>query len=285
VTAGYSYYWRSSKTNSQGYFASPERWTYSVKYEAHWDADDFLLEDGESWYGADLYTEGPTSYSAWNRTFVGQNARYATIFTAAYNYYYGVIDGLPRPLQNGWLSQSLDLQIYDSQEGPVRGGFLINWYVSYIDIYTNTTWGHHNSQTLYATTTHELAHSAHYASFNTRYVWMSREHEFGGAIQSSITESYAVFCSWYLTNKKYPGYIWSTTHYEPYTSIFQDLFDYDNEVGNTESFSDGFGGFSIADINDLVQNSFYWSELRNRAINKYPDKEAEILYLFNYWIQ
>ncbi len=35
VTAGYRLYWRSSVTNVNGYFVSPERWTLSVKYKLH----------------------------------------------------------------------------------------------------------------------------------------------------------------------------------------------------------------------------------------------------------
>ena len=93
TTAGYRLYWRSAVTNADGYFVNPERWTLSVKYKLHWDADDFVLQEGNRWGGHHV-TEGPTKKSDWNRTLTERDAQYATIFTAAHTYYYKDIDGL-----------------------------------------------------------------------------------------------------------------------------------------------------------------------------------------------
>jgi len=112
VTAGYFYYWRSSTTNSNGYFRSPEKWTFSVDYEANFDSDDFLLEDGHSPYGEDLEIEKNNKKSAWNETFTGNYAKWCVVWTAAWNYWYGEIYGLKKPRQNEWWNLSLDIVVY-----------------------------------------------------------------------------------------------------------------------------------------------------------------------------
>ncbi len=195
VTAGYSYSWRALQTNANGYFVSPERWTYSVKYKAHWDAGDFLMEDDDSWNGADLITDGPTSYSAWNRTFVSEVAAYATIFMVAYNYYFGAIDGLNRPKKNGWLNFALDLQISNKDDGSFGSHAVVLWLANWVVIRTrdiiNGTSQYRASEDLFATTTPELAHSSHYCSFQTRYSWVPREFEWRNYIGGDIQETYA----------------------------------------------------------------------------------------------
>ena len=284
VTAGYSYYWRSSKTDVNGYFVSPERWTYSVKYEAHWDTDDFLLEDGESWYGADLYTEGPTTYSDWNRTFLDSHARAAIIFTAAYYYYYKNIDGLARPRQNGWVTTTLDIEVYEHEKAGYAGVHSNVWFINYIEIRNvDPSGGYYSSKIIYGITLHELAHSAHYETFNTRYPWMLRGEEFNISIQSTVKESYAAFCEWYLINKRYPNSKRPFGYFTPYTSVFQDLVDTDTEIGTSGSYKDRFGGVTIGNVNWLISNSFYWSELRANAASLNSNASVQIMELFDWW--
>lgn len=282
VTAGYSYYWRSSTTDARGYFSSPERWTYSCEYELHWDAPDFLMEDGDSWYGADLYIQGPTNYQAWNKHLTGRDAKHAAVFMGARNYYYGERDGLPSPKQNGWLSVSLDFQIYD-REGDAYGvhavvPYLANW----IEIYLKRGTSYRTSSELYGTMVHELAHSAHYESFQTRHTWVPRDFEWTSYIASNVKETYARGVQWHLTRKRYPSYK-INSYTSTYTSIVQDLIDADAVFGNSGTTGDKVSGFSISDLSRELMRSFSMSEYKGRVVNLRPGETANINAVFAHW--
>lgn len=288
VTAGYSYYWRSSKTNASGYFSSPERWTYSVKYEAHWDADDFLLEDGDSWNGADLMTEGPTSYSAWNRTFVDQHSTYAVIFTAAYNYYYNSIDGLNRPRENTWTNFALDIQVYN-KDGNVYGSHGVwPWLANWMEIYLKDGSAYRASDELFGTTTHELGHSAHYAHFWTRHPMVPRDYEWNYYVGGDIQETFARGVQWWLTRKRYTGYQ-VPSYSGNYKGNIQDLIDADGVYAKTSDGGDNVRGFTIAEIEQAAKKSFNLDELRDRLKWDYPSNgtrvysNADMDNLFAYW--
>jgi hypothetical protein len=294
VTAGYSYYWRSSRTDANGYFSSPERWTYSVKYKAHWDAEDFLLEDHESWYGADLVTEGPTSYQPWNRTFVDENAVYAVIFTAAHDYYYNPIGGLNRPRQNGLFNFALDLQISSQTNGRIAGTHtVVPWLANWIVIWTkglypdNVTTYTRPSRTLYGYTIHELAHSAHYAGFQTKYFWVQKDFEWNNYVSNVVQESFAAGIEWWLTNRKYSDY--TVTYNAKYTGVIQDLIDDDPSYARTKRFGDGVRGFTIQQIERAVMKSFTMSELKANLKEMYPSgsgpvyQSSEMDALFEFW--
>lgn len=288
VTAGYSYYWRSSKTNSSGYFSSPERWTYSVKYKAHWDADDFILEDGDSWYGADLVTEGPTSKSAWNRTFLDQHAAYAAIFTAAYNYYYGNINGLNRPRENTWTNFALDIQVYN-KNGDVYGSHaVVPWLANWMEIYLKEGGNYRRSDELYATTIHELAHSAHYAHFWTRHTWVPRDFEWTNYVGSDIKETFARGVQWWLTRQRYTGY--SVPFYSGnYKGNIEDLVDADGLYALSTTGGENVRGFTVAEIEQSAKKSFNLNELRDRLKSDYPSNGTRVYTvtdmddLFTYW--
>lgn len=70
VTGGYSYYWREAHTDANGHFSIPEKWSFDIDYEANFDSDEFLLEDGHSIYGEDLEIEKNDKHSDWNETFI-----------------------------------------------------------------------------------------------------------------------------------------------------------------------------------------------------------------------
>ncbi len=290
VTAGYSYYWRSSKTDANGYFSSPERWTYSVKYEAHWDADDFLLEDGDSWNGADLMTEGPTSYSAWNRTFMDQHAAYAAIFAAAYNYYYGNIDGLNRPRENTWTNFALDIQVYNKEGDAYGVHAVVPWLANWMEIYLKSGGAYRQSEELYATTTHELAHSAHYAHFWTRYTWVPRDFEWVNYVGSDIAETFARGVQWWLTRKRYAEY--TVPFYGGnYKGNIEDLIDADGNYAKSFPAVGGENvqGFIISDIELAAKKSFNLNELRDRLKSDFPSNGTRVYTntdmdaLFTYW--
>jgi hypothetical protein len=292
ITAGYSYYWRSSRTNSNGNFSSPETWLWSVEYQLHWDADDFLLEDGSSLYGADLWEQGPTRKSSWNPHYTGKQAALAIIFTAAWDYYYGNIDGLNRPHQNDWFSISLDFQIYDKAADDYQGvQYVVPWFAEWLEIYLKykSNGQYLVSEALYGTTIHELAHSAHYANFETRYTWTPRDIEWSEDISDAVQETFARGVQWSLTRKRYLNYEVSS-YSGNYKGIIQDLIDNDTTYALSSTNGDIVSGFTISQIEKVVLKSFSLSELKDKLKSVYPNGTSGISYtnegmdaLFTYW--
>ncbi len=293
VTAGYSYYWRSSTTNGNGYFESPERWTYSVKYNAHWDAADFKLEQANWFWSADAKTEGPTQKSAWNRTFTGHDALYAVIFRAAYFYYYGTHDATQKPRRDTWYQPRLDIAVWfeDNGKGNPVGHFVSgqSWLGDQIEVYTVYNGKYMDFDYIFGITIHELAHSANFENFHTRHWAASRSAEFS-IMHSNVKESFAMGLEWSLTRKIYPNF--QPVYGKNYTGIIQDLMDNDNFSGwyfadnrPKERISEMVTGYTLGQIEEAVMRSFYWSEFRNEMKNRYPSNATKggLDALFSYW--
>jgi len=286
VTAGYSYYWRSSTTNANGSFSSPERWTYSVKYKAHWGADDFYLER-DRWYAfGEIVTEGPTSYSAWNRKFTGEEAAYAAIFSAARLYYYSDIDGLRRPHQNKFYSVRLNI-IVSHTEGDALGIHAQRFVAEWIKIWLYSDGSLMSSEQLFATTIHELAHNAHYEHFETNDWSAPRVSEWNSNYSRDLKETWANGVEWYLTNKRYPKHITRYFNHKGlrYGGLFEDLVDTNPVRG--ESSDRGYeyvSGFKIRDLESCVLKSRNFSDLRSKLL-QYPAAytNSSLDNLITYW--
>lgn len=180
VTGGYSYYWREAHTDEYGKFSIPEKWRYSIDYEANFDAEDFLLEDGHSSYGEDLEIEKNNMKGNWEETFTGNKARWCVVWTAAYQYWYGNNFGLKRPRQNDWSNWSLDIEVYykngidydliATPSGYVgcNGGGSSGQYGN-VGVFENICIDAYRkpSYYIYGTTIHEIAHSSHYWNMET----------------------------------------------------------------------------------------------------------------------
>jgi len=257
VTAGYFYYWRSSKTDGNGYFQSPERWTFSVDYEANFDSDQFLLQNGHSWYGEDLEIEKNDKKSAWNETFTGDHAKWCVIWTAAWNYWYGNIYGLKRPRQNEWWNQSLEINVYyrnATDWNEALGQYANGFFVEHINVlaYGRT------HLAIYGTTIHEIAHSSHY--WNVEAIFGMNSATFA-LLPKKLKESYATGIQRYLTNKRYGNDAWSRNYDSEYTGIFEDLEDTDSKYAkfnDFERFCDKVSGIIAPMAEEAVFNSFYW---------------------------
>jgi hypothetical protein len=306
VTAGYSYYWRSSTTDGNGYFYSPERWYWSCQYELHWDADDFLMENGESSYGEDLMIYGPEdSYDAWNTQLTGTDAKHAAIFAAAFNYYYREIDGLERPRRDDWASIVLDLEIHNSNAGDALGQYENTGATEYIGIWLKNNDSYMASDVLYGNTSHELAHAAHCEHFVSQDSWTSRSNQFS-QMDLAFKETWARGVEVYLTRKVYPNFSASFYNHE-YTGIIEDLMD-DGRTRSTSARTgittiypygyfannsgtrDGVVGFSIAEIQSQILGSYSLEELRVNLSTAFPPNlpyrvynERKMEELFNHW--
>jgi hypothetical protein len=167
VTGGYSYYWREAHTDKDGKFKIPEKWTFKIDFEANFDSDEFLLEDGHSSYGEDLEIEHNNYKSDWNETFTGNKAKWCAVWTAAYQYWYGDRFGLKKPRTNTASNMSMDIVVYykDNKDYENNVGCGPNsWACTHtesfflFDDFISVQTRDFNSRIIYRNTIHEIAH-------------------------------------------------------------------------------------------------------------------------------
>jgi uncharacterized protein (TIGR02145 family) len=288
VTAGYSFYWRSSKTDGNGYFQSPERWTFSVDYEANFDNNQFLLQSGHSWYGLygeDLEIEKNNKKSAWNETFTEDEAKWCVIWTAAYNYWHGEIYGLQRPRQNTWWNHSLEINVYyknATDYNDALGSYTTGFFVEYIKV---LAYGRKHIE-IYGTTIHEIAHSSHYDN--------GKNYSDAPKI---LKETYTRGIQRYLTLKRYG--VWSVSLYDnEYTGLFEDLEDANSTYARTkdgEKTCDKVSGITAPMAEKALFESYSWNGFKDNLMKEYPNGisngegrkvtyfAADMDALFKYW--
>lgn len=307
VTGGYSYYWREAHTDEEGKFKIPEKWSFDIDYEANFDSDEFLLEDGHSVYGEDLEIEKNDKHSDWKETFTGNKAKWCVVWTAAYQYYYGNIDGLYRPRQNEWYNFSLDIQVYYKSDSKKYIWWGASPDASYDYIPTLADWVEINtknrkSREIYANVMHELTHSAHYENMTTHQWYFPQSIEFY-QLPTRLKESYAVGLDYYFQKKRYGklggagwdgyGRVYDYWSENGYTGIVEDLMDSDNlyakDVGKSKISGETVSGFTLDELEKAFVHSTSWDELKKYIKKNYPANatrkytSASLDNLFKYW--
>lgn len=290
VTGGYSYYWREAHTDKDGKFKIPEKWSFKIDFEANFDSDDFLLEDGHSWYGEDLEIEHNNYKSDWNETFTGNKAKWCVVWTAAYQYWYGNNHGLKRPRQNKWYNTSLDIEVYYKNEKDYKSvvskealigcnaGNSVGQYAN-LGIFENICIlaYQRSSQDIYGTTVHEIAHSSHYANMKTTNAALPQAAEFG-LLDTDYKETYARGIQNYFIKERYNK---KDTDYRVhsggkdkyvYTDLVEDLYDSDNSSRcdkiNDAKKRDKVSGFSITSIETAFFQNKKFSSMKSYLMNK-----------------
>lgn len=307
VTGGYSYYWREAHTNANGDFKIPEKWNLSIDYEANFDSDEFLLEDGHSIYGEDLEIENNNKKKDWNEKFTGDKAKWCLVWTAAYQYYYGDIEGLYRPRQNEWYNFTLDIQVYYKSDSKKYIWWGKSPDASYDYIPTLADWVEINtknrkSREIYANVMHELTHSAHYENMTTHQWYFPQSVEFYN-LPTRLKESYAVGLDYYFQKKRYgklggsgwdgTGRVYDYWSKNGYTGIVEDLMDndglYAKDANKSKTTGESVSGFTLQELEKAFVHSSSWSELKKYIKKNYPPNAtrkyttANMDKLFEYW--
>ena len=304
VTGGYSYYWRTTHTDKDGKFKIPEKWNFSIDYEANFDAEDFLLEDGHSWYGEDLEIEKNNKYSDWKETFTGNKAKWCVVWTAAYQYWYGDNYGLKRPRQNEWWNWSLDIEVFYKNKKDFRWDY--TWenvsgsigeygYVAGLEDIGVLTTGM-QSYEIYGTTIHEISHSSHCWHMNTTDVLLPQTAEFDN-LPTKYKETYARGVENYFRAKRYnkTDRDYRRRDYDKnYTGLVEDLMD-DNGSSSCVVPSKGMlkekvSGFQLKAIEEAFFKNKTFSAMKKYLKKNYPSgkngakyTEAELDALFDCW--
>ena len=296
VTGGYSYYWREAHTDANGKFSIPEKWRYSIDYEANFDDENFLLEDGHSGYGEDLEIEKNNMKDDWKETFTGYKAKWSIVWTAAYQYWNGNNFGLKKPRQNDWYNWSLDIEVYyrngidyDLIVGPsgyvgCNGGGSSGQYGN-VGVFENICIDAYNkpSYYIYGTTIHEIAHSSHYWNMETTNPINPQWGEFT-MLTAKYRDTYARGIQNYFIADRY-GYSseYIKSYDKQYTGLVEDLIDKDD--GKTECSSvsglflkDEVSGFSITGIETAFFKNKDFSSLKNYLVENNPSGKNGVKY-------
>ncbi len=267
----------SGITDSEGkYFCSSFR--RPANYSIDWEKYNFKIRD--SWLHGAKYN-GPKRRGDWNLQLRGdKHAYYATIFKAAYYYYYKNIFGTQRPPQNSWFHTQLKIRA-DLEDDPnylgichVGHRFLglgnhikIRCY-SFIE---NRSLSHY----VYSTVIHELAHTAHWKldrnNYNNAFVNLNTR-------AAGLPETWARGIEVKFTREIYPHYAIDYSRND-YTGIVEDLLDGTKFVRSI--YYDKYGATLYKDYSDLVVG-YDLKTLENALVGCRKFKEWELKIVYNY---
>lgn len=262
--------------DSDGYFSCNGRFRRSANYSINWERHDFEIR--YTWLYKAEY-RGPKQRGAWNITFKGAHQEYyATIFRAAYHYYYKDIEGLRRPPKNSTWKTQLKIRAHYKENEDANGNHA-EWrrflgLGNAIKIYNPQ----HKSRDIYATTIHELAHASHW----------NMSHSTFNDTETIVKESWARGVQWELTRMVYPNYKGGSTYLPWYTQIVVDMLDsrkddYSN-YGKSYYNGDRVEGYTIKQLEDALQGQKNLEGWKNNIKTKYNNgTESKLDTLFEKW--
>lgn len=275
-------WFRTLKGNSNAngdYVCSGPRFRKPANYSIHWEKDNFKVRD--AWLSEAKF-DGPKRKGDWNPHITAHKAQYyATIFRAAFHYYYKPIEGLRRPPENGFLNVQMKIKAtYQNEDLGGSGAFGTHWntrrfWGSQIKIFSKSR----TKIQLYSTTIHELAHASH---------WRMDHQDFRNT-NAKVAESWARGVEWVLTRMRYPNYLGRLRRTDDYTLVVADMIDGPATFGTrtNEGFRDADGvdnveGYTIRQIEDALRGSRQWGSWQQSIID-YIDNptEGNLNVLFN----
>lgn len=270
-------------TNSSGYYSCDGRFRRPANYSFDWERYHFEVRRNQSLAKYD----GPKKRGNWDVKINKdqQQAYYrATIFRAAYHYYYKDIGGLRRPPQNSFWRTQLKIQACyetnDDKNGNTKTHRRFLGLGSIIKIYNPQR----AEDEIYATTIHELAHAAHWRMIvkepgTNRY----RDYHFA---EEKMTESWPCGVQYYLTRMTYPNYEGRSTN-STYTNVVIDLIDTPADDGKNRGKSyvegDKVQGYTMSQIESALIGCDTWIKWRNKIKNYNNATKQYVDELFAAW--
>lgn len=254
--------WFTTKTgitNSNGYFRTGS-FRRPANYSIVWETYQFSIREKWFWFFTkQARMNGPKMKAPWNVNLTKHSKDWfhGTVFQAAYHYYYQNIKGLKRPPTNSFWKPQMKIRAYDqsgrafhNKNRRVFGVF------SWIHLYRYENNSFVDSEQIYNTAIHELAHASH---------WELRKGKWNSGTNSKVKESWALGVAWFITKMKYPNhndfantsFNWmKTTGEGVYTPYFIDLFDNNNQGKSNNLLPfDNVSGYSFPKMERALKNS------------------------------
>jgi hypothetical protein len=231
--------------------------------------------------------DGPKRKGNWNRNIKGGRSQYyATIFRAAYHYYYGNIQGLRRPPKNSPSKVQMKISAMNKEDPDAAGmfqGHIVKKRMFGIGNQVKIWTPGKKSSTTYSCTIHELAHASH---------WNMDRRSFNNS-SLIVWESWACGVQVALTRMVYPKYTWKYSRRD-YTGIVQDMLDGIKIQGTSywnvykrirhRTYADLVSGYTIRQIEDALKGKRSWNNWKESIKEKYKNETEEHLdAAFTYW--
>lgn len=279
-------------TGLDGNFRASGTYRYDFNYEIVWERAQFDIRSGT--FGQATMS-GPNCKCSWNPTIQnGLQRFYASIFRAAHRYFFGNIDGLRRPM----MISKMKISAYDTN-GESNGDNWGDWdntgLTPDIRIWRFVNSRERGTDEIFSTTIHEIAHSTHIQLMNAGLIQFAQ-------VSKVIVESWAVAVQWHLTSMEYrergifnygaPNYFngvdgfrvnfayqyWNQNIGTNYTSLFIDLIDNNNQIGQTfpptsriGTITDLVNGYTFVGIESgFLKHVYGLSSLRERLKENRP---------------
>ncbi len=271
-------------TDANGYYHVDGTFTRPANYWLNFERYDFAIVSEAELNSLEI--SGPKQEAPWNRDLTGYDKYYATIFRAAFHYYYKDIQGLRRPPQSSFWERQVKIEAINRDEAPSGYTNPVHTWFGVNDLVEISTF-ERTSEYTYATTIHELAHASHWDESNWSFTMST----------PTVSESMAAGIEWFLTRMEYPnfkGYQWPQGG--NYRNVIIDLIDtssdisYQTNPGSFNNFgfaspSDQVEGYNIVDIqNAMIHNATTWNEWKANIKNNYNNAtENNLDALFEAW--
>lgn len=262
--------------NSSGYYSCNGRFRRNANYSIVWERHNFEIR--KSWLGRAKYG-GPKKRGNWDLNIKGGGQEfYATIFRAAHHYYYKNIKGLRRPPQNRFWKTQLKIRAYNKSNNDTNGSHCASCRFLGIGSPVKIYNPQRDSEDIYGTVIHELAHASHWSM--DRYSYRN--------CSAIVAESWARGVQWELTRMVYTGYRGGRTIPPSYTQVVVDMIDpnYSSENANLNNglWNDNVTGYTIRQLEDALKGQRNWNDWKDNIENKYNNGTKNNLEaLFNHW--
>lgn len=268
----------------EGNYAVDGWYTRPANYWLDFERYDFSVNDHR---GGPREISGPKIEGRWDVDFTGFDKFCATIFRAAFHYYYKDIQGLTRPPQNSFWATQVKIAAFDWHQTSDNGSMWAGRNTllgSLIHIYKPLR----GPNEIYDTTIHELTHAVH---------WDMYAHTFIGTYRmtsNKVIESYATGIAYALTKMVYPNHPGRfCANNTDYKNVIMDMMDgYDPSY--TTPFVGYYGlggnldlveGYDILQIQQSVFGQTSWDGWRDNIKNLYnnpTEQHLDALFL-NWW--
>ncbi len=258
-----------------------------VRYLIQWERYQYSVRDDGGIFQAE--DKGPKVYKQeWNHRIRSGRMEYrANIHRAAHNYYYGNIVGLRRP-PNNFTNRQTKIRARERCCDGVN-----EFYLPYVTsgIWPTITIKEYGaeSEDVFSTTTHEIAHSTHAANSVVNFPIATTRHR----------ESYAEFIETILTNRYYQN-LTGNPNYEinrfrqrlsraeenEYTSFFIDLWDDTNQrvdFGRADLPNDLVIGYTFREIENAIFKRTDFSGVVRELQKLNNPTENRLWELRNHW--
>ena len=274
-------------TDANGNYSCDGRFRDRANYSIAWERYQFIIMTRGGILGVGALLDGPKMRGNWNHqiNFGGRDYYRATIFRAAFHYYYQNNRGLRRPPANGIFKAKMKIAA-NFERNDDELGLHSSWRRFYdmpvINIWNPLT---RTTDQIYSTTIHELAHASHWGMDRSDYNDTERK----------VKESWARGVQWSLTTQTYPNYRGGGEIRPNYTEVVLDMIDarapldgsgnpIDQNTGSEVLTQDDVEGYTIRQIEDAINGQKTWNGWRDNIINRYNNAtEGNLPTLFAHW--